>query len=939
MKRLFIALTVLILYHNQGWCAPAITGFTGTVAHSEEIVISGTGFLTKSPAAPLVWDNCSGTSLATKWDRYLPTQAATTYNMAYRNSGFRNVTAPHSFVNRFISGGHAQGGYPPTWNSFAGPVVLVGKDYASGTNNFYISYYYRLDPLWPPRNGESVNSDVNHKTILLSPNTGSSLDTGTYFGFNPHPELMEGGHYGMKGDYLLCESNYSCEYYGWCKTTDLMANWVKHEVVGVDINNATAGKMYYYQDNYLLASGENCDCYRGTGTSLKSMAIGYYWTRNNTSVLGSNDAFRYYADLYMDVTPSRVMLGNASTYAACTIIEPQIPTAWSNTEITATVNLARMPSGVGYLYVVDSTNAKSPGYSTGAITTTTTSIIATTTVPLTTSTVSTPATTSISTWDYEENFETLVIGNLSGQDDWFDSDGNDTSPQVQNTVAYSGTKGIAITLATSDQFAQVSRPAGASFQKGTVYFAIMTDVLNMGLSRINLIQVAPSINHLISMSEGKSDNELSLYYQTVGDAVKKATIVSTIVPNIWYAIGFEWDVSRGIYGQYRYNLNGGAWSGWYDESVQLTGMNYIQVLSMGDNEGTNKFYFDNLKTSPFIPSTTTTSLYATTSVEVTTTILPATYGDHAVYIFDADHGGSANYSGSSATPECYCDGYTDGTNAIFISSAGHFNNDYTGHYINIRDRGIFRIDGTILGESTMQINLNGTPEIGEDLCYCIGGAYPNLTILASPSTFTSTTLPSTSTTTSILTTSSTSSSTSSTTTAPASTTTTAVSSEGFVGNKCPSHSVTVDGLSNLTDDSGWITATATDGGAVSFMHIWQDSYWYTSNASFKMELWENTGSWVRIAQTDCFLPGTNGTQLNVALDSATSITEGNTYALVISSIDTYYVIGASAGGVTNKDTSHFTESGFCANDGAALADDGDWSPIRTICMHADNSAT
>ena len=61
----------------------------------------------------------------------------------------------------------------------------------------------------------------------------------------------------------------------------------------------------------------------------------------------------YFNDIYFDKSLARVVLCNASSYSNCTVREPQIPSAWSNTSITTTVNLGALPeSGTAYLYVV-----------------------------------------------------------------------------------------------------------------------------------------------------------------------------------------------------------------------------------------------------------------------------------------------------------------------------------------------------------------------------------------------------------------------------------------------------------------------------------------------------------------------------------------------------------------------------------------------------------
>jgi hypothetical protein len=63
----------------------------------------------------------------------------------------------------------------------------------------------------------------------------------------------------------------------------------------------------------------------------------------------------YMDDIYVDTTWARVMIGNASTFAASTVREIQIPSAWSNTSITITVNRGAFTNlNNAFLYVIDS---------------------------------------------------------------------------------------------------------------------------------------------------------------------------------------------------------------------------------------------------------------------------------------------------------------------------------------------------------------------------------------------------------------------------------------------------------------------------------------------------------------------------------------------------------------------------------------------------------
>jgi hypothetical protein len=70
--------------------------------------------------------------------------------------------------------------------------------------------------------------------------------------------------------------------------------------------------------------------------------------------------WRYFADVYLDYTPARVVLANNSVLGQATIIEPQIPSAWTASSISVSVNLGKFASGqTAYLFVFDSTGTAS----------------------------------------------------------------------------------------------------------------------------------------------------------------------------------------------------------------------------------------------------------------------------------------------------------------------------------------------------------------------------------------------------------------------------------------------------------------------------------------------------------------------------------------------------------------------------------------------------
>src|SRR5690606_26685202 len=121
--------------------------------------------------------------------------------------------------------------------------------------------------------------------------------------------------------------------------------WSKIEVE-IKYTNQKDGYIKLWENGKLRVD------YRGTtdrypGTQ-RSEAIGGY-----ARVTNSNN-WRYFADIYLDHSRARVVLANNASLSSATIIEPQIPSAWSDGSISAQVNLGKFTAGqTAYLFVVD----------------------------------------------------------------------------------------------------------------------------------------------------------------------------------------------------------------------------------------------------------------------------------------------------------------------------------------------------------------------------------------------------------------------------------------------------------------------------------------------------------------------------------------------------------------------------------------------------------
>jgi len=471
---------------------PTVNSVTGTIEHDGVITISGSDFGTKNPAAPLMWDNGEGKTLndpdiltqVTGYSEAWPDNrfdVRDPWKLQYRSEGFRGVVGAHGHSSNYITGGH--------WNDHddAGRNVALTTDSGTFTNEWYTSWYVRLDPQWPTYD-YACTTIPNYKDFVFQTGTQSyTYPPGAgIFRYSactqciareeamidmsiqqvcgvmhedpePRPSELFGwkrrevifrnspgsfdtfsydGTIGMQAHDISCNAdlvdygirsftvggfarnsdssqpnNPPYDYPNWSPIRDLTDHWytwvqrgtsdiyyatfdgasvgdsspdpwmkVSPHIVRIDgVDSRTPGNVdtlgygeWAYGDfdglgyNTMYARmpsgaernpGDNGPCY-------------LILTDDRQSQKGNGrqnpDSFRYFDDIYIDTTWSRVVLANNADYDQATIVEPQIPSAWSSGSITAEMNLGAI-IGDAYLFVFDADNSHNAvGYLMGA---------------------------------------------------------------------------------------------------------------------------------------------------------------------------------------------------------------------------------------------------------------------------------------------------------------------------------------------------------------------------------------------------------------------------------------------------------------------------------------------------------------------------------------------------------------------------------------------
>lgn len=366
----FLSLTLLT---RLLLAAPVVTGVQGRVQHKGVITIQGSAFGTKAQAAPTVWDDCSGTDPLAKWDFAYPFLNDPAFRLNYRtpaqvtkaNGVVGGVAPPHKNTTKYLAAAHYNSG--PV-DVHRGTAVCAGKNNQQGQVYTYISCYQMIDPAWSHDSG----SDYNWKEYDWAAGNGYMGDGPNLYFDNKYivnPTIQWGVNYleGLNAR-VVSVNTALVDYYP--STGGVFAKisapgpkqgWRKVELVLK--HNSSDGFHRIYQNNRLNWEVYLDDDNLSSPTARAETVIGGY-VREAGSTERYKNNWRYYADVYYDHSLARVVIADAATYSQATIVEPQIPSAWSSTQITATVNLGKLPdSGTAYLFVfAEDNSANSVGY-------------------------------------------------------------------------------------------------------------------------------------------------------------------------------------------------------------------------------------------------------------------------------------------------------------------------------------------------------------------------------------------------------------------------------------------------------------------------------------------------------------------------------------------------------------------------------------------------
>lgn len=369
MTKCFFNVMVGVLF-SVGVCfaSPSIDKILPTENVDYSFTLTGAGFGNKVPAAPILWDNFDdgvhGAALPTtgKWTAMSGDGGLFSDVVSDRHS---TDGTPYSgslaAYNRITSDASEHSGNPQARGWYTSYYIL------NPTDTLYYSYQYRV---------EAVSNDMDGRII----NKQARINT------NPHPVDPDSYNYGSDGTSAIYGNNPLGSYWNQSMSvhtadgtiaTNMNQNvnpapyknvldtstWHRHELYKVlSTSGADDGEQWFAFDQYRPFHRANLqtrwtgETFQMTSALLGLMAAGM--------IDGQGTDMRVWVDdVYIDNTQARVELCDAATWATVTHCEPQIPTAWSDSSVTVTLNIGSFSAGDAvYPYLIDANGDVSGGY-------------------------------------------------------------------------------------------------------------------------------------------------------------------------------------------------------------------------------------------------------------------------------------------------------------------------------------------------------------------------------------------------------------------------------------------------------------------------------------------------------------------------------------------------------------------------------------------------
>jgi len=323
---------------------PSISGVSdSTPTHGQSITISGSNFGTKPyGAAPQKYEDFEngthGSLLTTTGYWNMDSNNPTEDKPQFSNAETRHT---HSGLSgKFIEYGLQDMTYTPDLN-FSGKKIYMD--------------------LWLRFQWASLTAQHQNKLFKIQSkvNNKGGSDPDSYPIMNFYCWRYDGGGTWCYIPLSNEQGSVSHENMGCPGNTPAWYHW-QIELLNNDIGSAN-GEFRVWRNGTLLAEDYDLEIRLTGDNHFNCFWLGRYLGNYE----GDLSNTLYYDEVYLDDSWARVEIGNASTWSGCSHRETQIPSSWSSSSITVTVNQGTFADSAGaYLYVTDDEgNVNANGYS------------------------------------------------------------------------------------------------------------------------------------------------------------------------------------------------------------------------------------------------------------------------------------------------------------------------------------------------------------------------------------------------------------------------------------------------------------------------------------------------------------------------------------------------------------------------------------------------
>lgn len=331
--------------------AGSTVGGGGGYAHGDLVTITGTGFGTKAVAKPFLWApfdssiNPSPLGRKTSWD--LIEYMAYAAGEGIAGGALKSLVAGNNPVGdggTVWTAGAWTTGYGFSWNDAGQKFYLFRRNKRSFDIDHTLNY--KTLRLWSA-NQTYPNWYLSHSNGGWNCEDIAGVNSFPYGSYGDQVDLDQPNAQiiAARGSANVWRSE---EFLTQANSSNALADGsLKHYVVGYGL--AAQIPFHDYADHYFKIKDDTWSAAMVECFAAHDIL--------DAGIYAPSDWTVWYDDIYLDNTWARVMLGNSVTYSACTFLAPQPPTAWSDTSVTVSLNLAGFPSGsTRYLHVLDDTN-------------------------------------------------------------------------------------------------------------------------------------------------------------------------------------------------------------------------------------------------------------------------------------------------------------------------------------------------------------------------------------------------------------------------------------------------------------------------------------------------------------------------------------------------------------------------------------------------------